>query len=244
MKRTASIFAASLLMGAVCASPAFAGPSASGGGASTSGYNSIPSKVSGNVASIGFEATQTTEFGDAVALSGRNRTLSSMTVVLSSWACETGAWNGSCQTTPGAIFNVPITFTIYDGTGSTALATQAQSVAVEYRPSASPQCVGGDAGKWYNAKDKTCYNGFPQTVTMAMSPMTLPDNVIWSVKYGTYSSNGNVSGPADSLNVGAFSFPNAPYSGTDLNADEAFRNGAMEAGWTGNRPLGAVTTVK
>ena len=180
MKRTASIFAASLLMGGVCVSPAFAGPSASGGGASTSGYNSIPSKVSGNVASIGFEATQTIEFGDAVALSGKNRTLSSMTVLLSSWACESGAWNGTCQTTPGATFTVPITFTIYDGTGTTALATTVQNVAVAYRPSASAQCVGGDAGKWYNSKDKTCYNGFPQTVTTVMDPMTLPDNVIWS----------------------------------------------------------------
>src|SRR5512141_312160 len=104
MKRTASIFAASLLMGAVSMSTAFAGPSESGGGASTSGYNSIPSKVTGNVASIGFEAERTTEFGDAVGLSGRNRTLSSMTVLLSSWACETGAWNGSCQTTPGTTF--------------------------------------------------------------------------------------------------------------------------------------------
>jgi hypothetical protein len=53
-----------------------------------------------------------------------------------------------------------------------------------------------------------------------------------------------VSGPADSLNIGAFSFPNAPYSGTDLNADELFRNGAIESDWTGNRPLGAIATVK
>ena len=117
-------------------------------------------------------------------------------------------------------------------------------VAVAYRPSASTQCVGADAGKWYNSSDKTCYNGFPQTITMAMDRTTLTDNVIiWSVKYDTSTTSG-VSGPADSLNVGVFSFPNAPYSGTDLNADQVFRNGAMEAGWTGYRPLGAITTVK
>lgn len=246
MKRTASIVAACLLIGGLSAvsSPAFAGPSASSGGSSAPGYNAIPSKVSGNVPSVGFQATQTTEFGDAVALSGTKRTLESMTVLFSSWACENGAWDsGTCVTTPGATFNVPITFTIYDSSLN-RLATKTQTVAVAYRPSASTQCVGADAGKWYNSKDKTCYNGFPQTITMVMDPTTLTDNVTWSVKYPTYNTNGAVSGPADSLNVGAFSFPNAPYSGTDLNADEVFRNGAMKTGWTGNRPLGAITTVK
>jgi hypothetical protein len=42
------------------------------------------------------------------------------------------------------------------------------------------------------------------------------------------------------LNVGAQSFPNAPFSGTDLNEDLAFVNGAMQHGWTGFRPLGRI----
>jgi hypothetical protein len=248
MKRTASIVAACLLIGGLSAvsSPAFAGPSASNGGSSAPGYNAIPSSVKGNVPSVGFQATQTTEFGDQVALSGTNRTLSTMTVLFSSWACQSGAWeSGDCATTPGATFNVPITFTIYDSSTMTSLATKTQTVAVAYRPSASNQCVGAaDAGKWYNPSDKTCYNGFPQAITMAMDRTPLTDTVIWSVKYPTYNTNGGVSGPADSLNVGVFSFPNAPYSGTDLIADAVFRNGAMENGWTGYRPLGAITTVK
>lgn len=245
MKRTASIVAACLLIGGFLAvsSPAFAGPSASNGGSSAPGYNAIPSSVKGNVPSLGFEATQTTEFGDQVALSGTNRSVRSMTVLFSSWACQSGAWeSGDCATTPGATFDVPVTFTIYDSSKA-VLVTNTQTVAVAYRPSASAECVGADAGKWYNPSDKTCYNGFPQAITMAMDRTTLTDTVIWSVKYPTFNTSG-VSGPADSLNVGAFSFPNAPYSGTDLNADEVFRNGAMENGWTGNRPLGAITTVK
>lgn len=245
MKRTARIVAACLLIGglSVVGSPAYAGPSASNGGSSAPGYNAIPASVKGNVPSIGFQATQTTEFGDAVALSGANRTLSTVTVLFSSWACESGDWtSGDCATTPGATFDVPMTFTIYDS-AKAVLVTQTQTVAVTYRPSASAQCIGVDAGKWYNASDKTCYNGFPQAITMAMDRTTLTDTVIWSVKYPTFNTSG-VSGPADSLNVGVFSFPNAPFSGTDLNADEVFRNGAMEADWTGYRPLGAITTVK
>ncbi len=242
MKRTVSVIAACLLLGGLSASTAFAGPSTSSGGSAGPGYNAIPSKVTGNVPSIGFQATQTTEFGDAVGLSGSNRTLSSMTVLLSSWACEQGAWNdGTCVTTPGATFDVPITFTIYDSTAATVLATKTQTVAVAYRPSASAHCA--DPKQWYNSKDKTCYNGFPQTVTMTMNRATLTDDVIWSVKYPTFNTNGNVSTPSDSLNVGVFSFPNAPYSGTDLDADVVFRNGLMEADWTGYRPLGAISTV-
>jgi hypothetical protein len=242
MKRSARFLAALVLVGGLSAAgPAFAGPTNSTGGASGPGYNAIPSNVSGNVPSIGFQATQTTEFGDEVTLSGKNRTLSTMSVLLSSWACETGAWEaGNCETTPGATFDVPLTFTIYDAGSMDVLATKTQTVAVAYRPSASAQC---SDGQWYNVTDKTCYNGFPQTVTMAMPQVALTDDVIWSVKYDTYSTSG-VSGPADSLNVGVFSFPNAPYSGTDVNADEAFVNGAMQGGWTGYRPLGAITTVK
>lgn len=247
MKRTVSTIAACLLLAGVsAASPAFADPSTSTGGSAGPGYNAIPSKVSGNVSSVGFQATQTTEFGDKVALSGTNRTLSTMTVLFSSWACETGSWEGvDCATTPGATFDVPITFTIYDSNDTTTpVATETQTVAIAYRPSASAKCTGGNAGKWYNPTDKTCYNGFPQTVKMVMDPTTLPDNVIWSVHYNTYNTNGGVSGPADSLNVGAFSFAKAPYSGSDLDEAEAFRNGAMQTDWTGLRPLGAITTVQ
>ena len=247
----------------VTVNPASADPSASGGGSTQSGYNAIPSKVSGNVPSVGFEATKTNEFGDAVRLGGKARTLQSMSVVLSSWGCQSGGWSTKdCMTTPGATFDVPLTFTIYsdnaDAPGA-VLATQTETVTVQYRPSASPECTGKDAGEWYNSKDRTCYNGFPQTVEMDFPGVTLPDQVIWSVKYNTttagYTPVGGTacsSTPAgcgyDSLNVGVWSFPNAPYSGTDVDENQVFRNGAMETGpaddpWTGYRPLGAITTT-
>jgi hypothetical protein len=84
--------------------------------------------------------------------------------------------------------------------------------------------------------------------------VTLPEQVIWSVSYNTTHAGPNPFGESapcyaedggcghDSLNVGAWSAPNAPFSGTDIDSDKAFVNGALASGWTGNRPLGALVT--
>jgi hypothetical protein len=145
--------------------------------------------VNGNVPSLGFEAYAYKEFGDEVGLSGKNRTLQSMSVLFSRWGCQSGHWySGNCVTTPGATFDVPLTFTIYkDNAGALGdvLATQNQTVSFAYRPSASPVCVGDNAGKWYSKTDKTCYNGSPQTVKLSMPSATLTNNVIWTVQYNT-----------------------------------------------------------
>jgi hypothetical protein len=255
-----SILRAPLLVAAITlllASTAIASPSASGGGSAKVAYNAIPSKVAGNVPSVGFEATSTTEFGDEVGLAGSARTLQSMSVLFSSWGCENGTWIGEdCSTTAGASFLVPMTFKIYEDLGAGArgdlLASQTQTVSFLYRPSADSRCTGG---RWYNAKDRTCYNGLAQTIKMSFaSGLTLTDNVIWTVEYNTTHWGPAPIGEGaacfvepggcgyDSLNVGTFSFASAPYAGTDTNADEVFRNGATETGWTGYRPLGAIST--
>jgi hypothetical protein len=48
----------------------------------------------GNVASLGFEATSTSEFGDRVQVGPGTHELSSITVLMSSWACQIGGWTG------------------------------------------------------------------------------------------------------------------------------------------------------
>ena len=245
-------------MALAAAGPATAGPSSSNGGAAGPGYNAIPSKVSGNVPSLSFEGAPAKELGDLVALGGKARNLDSVSVLLSSWGCESGNYyaHGACLTAPGKTFDVPMTFKIYDAAGAKVLASKTATITVPYRPSASAQCTGDDAGKWYNSKDRTCYSGLPYLVTVNMSDsgVTLPDEVIWSVQYNTTSSGyapiGNVLPCSilvagcgyDTLNVGVFSYPNAPYAGTDIDAGAAFVDGAMEPGWTGNRPLGAIAT--
>src|SRR5436190_2074737 len=65
-------------------------------------YNSIPSTLPGNIASAGYEATGTSEFGDRVQFSnGTSRTLVGVTQTMSIWRCEHGTWFGhNCVTTP------------------------------------------------------------------------------------------------------------------------------------------------
>ena len=257
--RTLVAVAAIGAMALTASGPATADPGASTGGKASDGYNAIPSKVRANVPSVSFEGAPAKEFGDLVALGGTARNLKSMSVLLSSWGCESGEYqNNNCSTTPGATFDVPVTFKIYRSDGEavgTELAKRTATITVPYRPSASAQCTGDDAGKWYNSKDGNCYNGLPHLVTVNMSDLgvTLPNQVIWSVQYNTttsgYTPLGNVpcvTEPGgcgyDALNVGAFSYPSAPFAGIDLDEDAAFFNGAMEAGWSGYRPLGSIAT--
>src|SRR6266446_7102071 len=87
---------------------------APGASAGSAGYNSIPSTLPGNVFSQGFECCTVNEFGDSVGLGKSGATLQSISVVMSSWACESGHWyDGTCTTTPGTYFTVPITITVY-----------------------------------------------------------------------------------------------------------------------------------
>ena len=213
---------------------------------------------------MGFEATSTSEFGDAVGLSGKSRTAKSMSVLFSSWGCESGS-GITCVTTPKATFDVPLTFTVYasdpTGTPGAVRAQVTKTVAMPYRPSASAQCTNSDGsinGRWFNPSDKGCYNGLSHVVTLDLPAVTLTDQVVWTVAFNTSSHGyapmghdtacfaaGNCG--YDSLNVGVGSFPNAPFSGTDLNEDLVFVNSTWSAmtpdGWTGYRPLGAITTT-
>ena len=49
-------------------------------------YDSLPTPLSSNVASVGFEATATSEFGDHIHLKGSRRRVQSITVTMSDWA--------------------------------------------------------------------------------------------------------------------------------------------------------------
>jgi len=256
------------MFAAMATSPASADPSVSVGGSAHPGYNAIPAHVSENVPSVGPEAYSFTDIGDLVTLGGDGRTLQSMSVAFSSWGCQDGGWTTkNCVTTPGATFDVPLTYKVYAnnaGSEGALLATGQQNVAFRYRPSSSPLCTTLNPatnlqepnGKWYNKSDKTCYNGSVQVVKMDMpAGVTLPNQVIWAVSFNTtnrgpsplgvqacYTETGGCG--YDSLNVGVWSFPNAPFSGTDVDADALIWSGATQTDWTGYRPLGAITTIK
>ena len=85
-------------------------------------YDSTVNPLPGNVVSLGYQATQTSEFGNEVAFAGNARDLQNVVVTMSSWGCEQGSGlggpsfgnPGACVTTPGDTFAVPITLNIYN----------------------------------------------------------------------------------------------------------------------------------
>lgn len=256
--------------------PAQASACIRGIGETNVAYNAIPLGAADCArSSLGFEATATKEFGNLVQLGGAARELVSLKVLFSSWGCETGHWYGTdCSTVPGHTFTHPVTAKIYavNDCGGTPcpgalLASVTQTLTVPYRPSAdnTGHCTGSDiytgAGAWFNAVAGLCRPQISIVLTFTFTPgTTLPDRVIWAVAYNTthygdapigegptcFTSSGGC--PYDSFNVGAESFPNAPYVGSDLFPTGAWRNGVIELppppdnDWTGYRPLGEITT--
>jgi hypothetical protein len=172
----------------------------------------------GNLPSVGVEAYSFNQIGDEVLLRRRGVRLKSVAVQLSSWACQTGAWfTNDCHTTAGATFTTPITLTLYrasstePNTGVTTpgamITSVTRSFAIPYRPSASPKCVGPQAGEWFK-KGQGCFNGLAHTIgfTLKGRNLRLPKDVVWGVSYNSDNSGPeplNGSGaPEDSLNVG------------------------------------------
>ncbi len=160
-------------------------------------YDSTVSPLPANLPSEGPEAYAFRELGDEVTFDGTLRTLNQVTVTLTSWACENGNWytpvgstDGTpCTTTPGATFQVPITFNIYNvGTGYTAgslIATDTETFTVPYRPSSDANCPDGEA--WYDTATQTCNHGIAKNITFDFSTqgITLPNTVIYGISYNT-----------------------------------------------------------
>ena len=178
-------------------------------------YDATVSPLPGNLPSVGAEAYAFNELGDAVTFAGTARNLSSVTVTLSSWGCQSGQWfSADCVTAPGATFSVPMTLNIYQA-GATPgpgalITTRTQTFTVPYRPSTdSTNCTGG---RWYNGV--TCFNGLATNVTFNFASLPLlPSSVVYGIVYDSthygpspigesapcFSGSGGC--PYDSLNI-------------------------------------------
>lgn len=223
-------------------------PAAAGG---TVVYNNIPDPIPGNVPSVGFEATSTSEFGGQIELAGTSRNDPTVTVLMSSWACESGAWfSHDCVTTPGATFTHPITLNVYtvnaDNSPGSVVATVTQTFTMPYRPSAdNANCVGDQAGEWFDGT--SCFNGLAFPISFDLTGVTLPDKVIVGVAYntshygdqpiGTQACNSTPQGcPYDSLNVGTNPSPSV---GTALpTANDAYQNSSWSGAYCDNGAAG------
>ena len=222
-------------------------------------YNNIPDPQPANVVSVGFEATSTSEFGGQLGFAGAERTSPDVTVLMSSWACETGSWTSGCVTTPGATFTHPVTLNVYNvganNTVGSLVATQTDTFTMPYRPSSDCPT---STQKWL-ASDGNCYTGKAFPITFHLEGVTLPDAAIVTVAYNTAHYGAHplgVTGPYDSLNVG---LADGPTVGTALpTADDAYLNSTwsgaycdstgstgtlrLDAGcWTGYLPAFKVT---
>ena len=244
-RRSTTVTSAALLaLGIGLVSPGAASAALPPVTASTAGsvYDNIPVPTPGNLSSEAFEAQSASEFGSAVTMTSLSVANPVVTVLMSSWGCESGNWfNGNCATTPGATFSEPITLNIRAIGPATAgsapgglLLTQTSTFNIPYRPSADPtHCTGADAGKWYSAADGKCYNGFATPITFHLTGHLFTNTVVVSVAYNTthygyspygegtacYASDGGCG--YDSLNV-ALSSP--PSVGSDPRPSDAYLN--------------------
>lgn len=215
-------------------------------------YSAIPTgPLPQHLPSLGFQATQTSEFGDYVGLTTTG-SLDSISVWLESYACQSGGIfnDPACTTTPGATFQHPVTVNLYQVDTATTppsvgplITSATQTFTFPFRPSASPaQCTGAQTGWWFSATDGVCYPGIRQIVTFPASdfpqPNNLPSQVIWTASYNTTNYGHQPIGtqpcvatpqgcPYDALNVGAYSFgsPTA-FAGTDVEPAAAFLDSA------------------
>src|SRR6478752_6982332 len=189
MARAAGVAAAILAASALIAAPA--ATAATTPAAKATIYNNIPSPLPGNVASVGFEANGASEYGGQVSFEGTNRKKAQLTIVMSSWGCQSGSWStGNCSSGKKATFNQPIKVTVYsvgqDGAVGSQIGSITHTFGMPYRPSANyTKCTGDNAGKWYNKSDGTCYNGKAFTVKVKLGSLDLPDTAIISLAYNT-----------------------------------------------------------
>jgi hypothetical protein len=168
-------------------------------------FDNHPSTLPGNLPSFGFESNSISEWGAGVTFAGSARKLSTATVTMSSWACETGS-GATCVTTPGDTFNVPITFKVYNVGASNAvgsvIASVTQTFAIPYRPS-SGTCA-TDLTAW----GASCSHGLATNITFTFGGETMPDNAIFGISFNTtdhgYSPTGVAGAPYDSLNVATY----------------------------------------
>ena len=196
-------------------------------------YNSIPNPLPGNLPSIGYEATSTSQMGDRVQFSaGSGRRLLTVEQTMSSWGCESGAWfSGDCVTTPGTSFSHPITLNIYNvGAGNqpgSLIGSVTQTFTIPFRPSADlVNCTGG---RWFNGA--TCFNGLATRITFNLGGLLVPNEVIYGIAYNTTHYGDALIGasacsatPAgcgyDSLNVAVDAGP--PTVGVNPAPDDAY----------------------
>lgn len=171
-------------------------------------YDTIPSPLPGNVASLGYQATSTSEFGDRIAFAGTDRQLTTVTVTMSDWA----HFSDYPSMDPSG-YTHPLTLNLYNVGGGGSVGSLIHSVTTV---ASIP---------WHVPTVPHVYNGIAFNVTFDFSGVIVPDEIIFGLAYNTQSYGANpigVNGPYNSLNFGLATF--LPTVGTDFNSDSVYWN--------------------
>jgi hypothetical protein len=243
VRSTRSLNRIALLILALAAALTFAVAGANAAPVPSVVYNAIPSPLPPNMASLGFQATQTSEFGDYVHLAGTDRNLKTVTVTMSDWALYSDYALDARYAANSSTWTHPITLNLYNAVPGnpnqrgTLIGTVTQTITIPWRPAADPTCPGGTA---WRAGDGQCYNGLAFNATFDFSSLgiVLPNNVIVGVAFNTQSYGTTplvVNGPYNSLNVGV---EGAATVGTDDNTDRVFWNTSTAAWYSDGGPGG------
>ena len=250
VRSTRSLSRIALLILALSAALTFAVAGANAAPVPSVVYNAIPSPLPPNMASLGFQATQTSEFGDYVHLAGTDRNLKTVTVTMSDWALYSDYALDARYAANSSTWTHPITLNLYNaipaatpgGTNmkGTLIATVTQTITIPWRPAADPTCPGGTA---WRASNNQCYNGLAFNATWDFSSLgiVLPNNVIVGVAFSTQTYGTppmGVPGPYNSLNVGV---EGTATVGTDDNTDRVFWNTLTPSNYTDNGTGGVGT---
>ncbi|HYM54661.1 MAG TPA: hypothetical protein VES97_04820 [Solirubrobacteraceae bacterium] len=191
-------------------------------------YNNIPLPFPGGMSSMAFQATQTSEFGGQVQFAGALRARPTVTVVMSSWACQSGNWfENDCVTSPGATFTEPVTLNVYEvgagGAPGALLASDTQTFQMPYRPSANhvkcPQTGPEESGRFFLKGE--CLHERVFKILFPNVPLNLPEKAIITVAYNT-----SQYGPAP---YGALACESEPQGCPYDSLNVAVRNPGFEA---------------
>jgi hypothetical protein len=175
---------------------AVAGLGAGAAGAATV-YSNLPGTLPANFASFGNEAYSMSEFGGMVEATSTGFKTQQVSVAMSSWGCQTGAWyNNTCETTkPSKTFKWPITLHVYEVGQNNSVGPQIASITqnfkLPYRPSRSPQCgspgpyEGFEKGTWFDSKTNSCYHGLAFKITFKKLHVQVRQNEIITLSYNT-----------------------------------------------------------
>ncbi len=174
---------------------------ASFGSAAASGetvvYSNLPTTLPANFASFGNEAYSMAEFGGMIEATNPGFKTQTVSVAMSSWGCQSGAWyNNTCETIkPTKKFAWPITLNVYEvGQGNAVgakIASVTKTFKLPYRPSRSVLCGAPgpyeeyEKGTWFDVTTNKCYHGLAFTITYKKVHIQVRKKEIITVSYNT-----------------------------------------------------------